>query len=149
MNPIQKKMGIFVFLTGLGFIVSGASCDGNGSPSVMAVNQLISELCAAVDRCDDTLTESGCVTEMNDEANPHIWDNFGLGQGDTWDTDEVKTGIKEKDITVDETALENCLDELRETCDAEGELHDVESYDNAEDLISEDGSCPSVLKASE
>ena len=59
---------------------------------------------------------------------------------------EVQDGIDEGVILVNEASLEDCLHELIEACDNDGESFSIGAYQNVENLILEDGACPSVLE---
>lgn len=110
------------------------------------VDSLIEELCAAAVRCDATLTESGCVSAMEGEAGKQIWDDFGLVDTENEKTTEqVRQGIADGSITVDEGAMGDCLHEFIEVCDNEGEAVAIGSYENVENLILEGGSCSGLL----
>lgn len=110
------------------------------------VDLLIEELCAAVARCDATLTESGCASAMEGEAGRQIWDDFGLEPENAFTTAQVREAIDDGTVSVDEALLPECLHELAEACDNEGESVAIGSYGNVENLILEDGACPEVLR---
>lgn len=149
--------------TGCGFLCDDDDCvigtpddDSSAAGSVntgsteategSTADALVRELCAAAVRCDSSLTESGCRAAMNGEGGRQIWDDFGLEAAENeFTTAEVKARIADGTVAVNESAAADCLHELIEVCDSEGESFFIGSYENAENLILEDGACPSVL----
>lgn len=117
----------------------------DNEPSLPAPDTLISALCGAVSRCDQTLKADACTTALKGNDGKQIWDQFGLSASENQLTStQVQTAIKSGSVTVNAAALEDCIHELVETCD-NGETVSVGNYLNAENLIPEDGSCSSVL----
>lgn len=128
----------------------GASSEDSEDTDEAVTDDLVSELCEATVRCDATLSYSACVTAMEGEDGRQIWDNFGLqDREDELTKSQVESGISDGTIAVNETALEDCLHELTEACDNDGESFSIGGYSNVENLILEDGACPSVLGISE
>jgi hypothetical protein len=115
--------------------------------SASAADALVQELCAATARCDKTLSEAECDTAMDGDDGLQIWDNFGLMPENSFTTAQVVEAIDDGTVTVNETALNDCLQELAEACDNTGETFPIGSYDNVENLILEEGACPSVLSS--
>lgn len=109
------------------------------------VDALFEALCAAVARCDATLTSPACLAAMEGEAGRQIWDDFGLEPEDAFTTAQVREGIADGSITMDESVLDDCLHEMVEVCDNEGEAVPIGSYENVENLILEDGFCSGLL----
>lgn len=126
----------------------GGTADSNSETTSDVVEALLSELCSAAVRCDASLTESGCLSALNGSGH-QVWDNFGLLPENSFTTAEVREGIESGQILVNEVSLEDCLHELLEACDNSGESFFIGTYQNVENLILEDGACPSVLESSE
>ncbi len=113
-----------------------------------AMNQLINALCQAALRCDETLQEYRCIGVMNqyweEGATVSLADEFGLGTADLT-SEEIRLKIGRGEIQVDETALTGCLSEFNGTCDNEGEAVAISNYQEIQQLVPRDGTCPAVL----
>ncbi len=126
------------------------SNDPCGENTNSAADCLIITLCEAVARCDNSLNYDDCIAAMETEPGQQIWDDFGLAESENMlTTDHVRFNISNGTIDINEPALSNCTNELMATCDKDGEAVSIETYDNVENLISEEGDCPLVLSSTE
>lgn len=123
------------------------TCAVETCDDLSVTKSLIDVLCSAASRCDpENISFNDCQGEMQGDAGREIWDNFGLEDEENgFTTADVSEGLADGEVVVNGEALEECLHEITETCDNEGEAVDVGTYENVENLVPEEGPCPSVF----
>ena len=129
---------------------------------VPIVDELISELCESIGRCDPRFNNVPiCINQWMDEGWKNgvvvrqIWDNFGLGESvdgwvpfnEAWVPSKVREGIAEGSIEVNQTALTGCLTELNQAC-FDGKKLGADIYQVMDNVFFETESCSSVLEIS-
>lgn len=139
-----KKITLSLLSTAL--LSSGvAGCTDELNSSSFAVDRLIGDTCAAVQRCDSRLRSSECVAALNGDRGREIWDDFGLAPEGAYTSDQVRRGIDHKTLRVDPADLEDCLYELRGVCEKPGTVIPIGNYSNVDAIIPKGGACPHVL----